>query len=119
MTSPVTLSLRVSGEVIFVFQTLTKVHPPPTTKLETNTQADKMPAISPRLGVKIFHSRRSPKLMNTQTTQQIRLREPFEISNIACKINSFQCHLPLKNETIMYLGEHDLRTRHLKYKHVK
>ena len=35
-------SNSVNGEDIFVFPTLTKVQPPPTIQLETNTQAVKM-----------------------------------------------------------------------------
>ena len=50
MTSPVT------GEVDFVSPTLTKVHPSPISQLETDTEADMMPAICHRIAVKINHS---------------------------------------------------------------
>ena len=103
MTSPLTI------------WTIIKVYPPPTTQLETNTQADKIPVISPRIGVQIFHSRGSPKVLTNHITHKIKLRDCFAILNIWYKIDFLQHHLALKNEPIMYLGEHNIRTRHLKY----
>jgi hypothetical protein len=38
-----------------------------------------MPAISLRLEVKIFQSRRFPEVLNNNRTHKVRLRETFEI----------------------------------------
>ena len=50
-----------------------------TSKLETNTQADKMPAISLRLEVKKFYPRRSSEVLNNHQTDKMRIRETFVI----------------------------------------
>jgi hypothetical protein len=54
--SPLTLPLRV----VFVTPTLSKVHTTPTIQLETDAQAEKLPAFYHRNGEKITQER-SPK----------------------------------------------------------
>ena len=90
-TSPVT------GKVIFVLQTLTKVHPP-----SGDRQSGSMvPAFGPRNGDKKIESRMISRANATSPIiDQIRLGDSFANLNIACEIDIHQRHLVVKNETI-------------------
>ena len=73
-TSPLTLPLKVSRDVVIVFPTLSKVHTTPTSHLETDTHVVKLPASYPRNGAK-------KSLKHLQLCEN-KLRAPFQIWSI-------------------------------------